>query len=55
MLVFIDESGDAGFKAQKGSTTFFVITLSSFWKKLKKTILKLGPLLLIKILFTKHS
>ncbi|MFH1280446.1 MAG: DUF3800 domain-containing protein [Candidatus Beckwithbacteria bacterium] len=30
MLVFIDESGDAGFKVQKGSTAFFVITLIVF-------------------------
>jgi hypothetical protein len=27
MLVFIDESGDAGFKIQKGSSPYFVIVL----------------------------
>jgi hypothetical protein len=27
MLVFLDESGDAGFKFGEGSTTFFVVTL----------------------------
>src|SRR5713101_4433532 len=30
MLVFIDESGDAGFKLQGGSTKFFVVTLVIF-------------------------
>lgn len=30
MLVFIDESGDAGFKIEKGSTRFFVISLVIF-------------------------
>lgn len=30
MLVFIDESGDAGFKTQKGSSGFFVIALIVF-------------------------
>ena len=33
MLVFIDESGDAGFKFEKGSSTHFVITLVSFADK----------------------
>lgn len=30
MLVFIDDSGDAGFKIEKGSTRFFVIALIIF-------------------------
>lgn len=30
MIVFIDESGDAGFKIGKGSSTFFVISLIIF-------------------------
>lgn len=30
MLVFIDESGDAGFKFEKGSSTHFVVTLILF-------------------------
>lgn len=30
MLVFIDESGDSGFKLQKGSTTSFVVALVIF-------------------------
>ena len=30
MLVFIDESGDSGFKLQKGSTTSFVVALVVF-------------------------
>ena len=30
MLVFIDDSGDAGFKIEKGSSRFFVIALVIF-------------------------
>lgn len=30
MLVFIDDSGDAGFKLDKGSTPFFVIACVIF-------------------------
>ena len=33
MLVFIDESGDAGFKFDKGSSTHFVVTLVLFADK----------------------
>lgn len=33
MLVFIDESGDAGFKIDKGSSTHFVVTLVLFTDK----------------------
>ena len=33
MLVFIDESGDAGFKIDKGSSTHFVVTLILFTDK----------------------
>ena len=30
MLVFIDESGDAGLKLDAGSTDFFIVTLVAF-------------------------
>jgi hypothetical protein len=30
MLVFIDESGDPGFKLKKGSSPIFVVTLVAF-------------------------
>jgi hypothetical protein len=34
MLVFIDESGDPGFKTQKGSSSHFVIALVIFQEEL---------------------
>ncbi len=34
MLIFLDESGDAGFKFEQGSTTHFVIALVIFGKPL---------------------
>ena len=30
MLVFIDESGDAGLKLDSGSTDYFIVTLVAF-------------------------
>lgn len=54
MIIFIDESGDAGFKIQKGSSLTFVVALVIFddeldaeetalkIKKLKKTLRKSG-------------
>lgn len=30
MLVFVDESGDAGLKLQEGSSKYFVVTLIIF-------------------------
>lgn len=43
MLIFIDESGDAGFKTDKGSTQYFVIALVIFDDELEaeRTALKI--------------
>ncbi len=43
MIIFIDESGDAGFKTQKGSSASFVITLIIFDDELEaeRTALKI--------------
>jgi hypothetical protein len=37
MLVFIDDSGDPGFKLDRGSTPFFVIALVIFEDELEAT------------------
>ncbi|KKQ34843.1 MAG: hypothetical protein US52_C0045G0018 [candidate division WS6 bacterium GW2011_GWA2_37_6] len=46
MLIFIDESGDAGFKISRGSTRFFVIALIIFDDELdaEETALKIKKL-----------
>lgn len=43
MIIFIDESGDAGFKTQRGSSKFFVIALVIFDNELEaeKTAIKI--------------
>ncbi|HNR53272.1 MAG TPA: DUF3800 domain-containing protein [Candidatus Dojkabacteria bacterium] len=43
MIIFIDESGDAGFKTQRGSSKFFVIALVIFDDELEaeKTAIKI--------------
>ncbi|MBU1159766.1 DUF3800 domain-containing protein [Patescibacteria group bacterium] len=40
MLVFIDDSGDPGFKLDKGSTKFFVISARNFFEQLILFVLK---------------
>lgn len=46
MLIFIDESGDAGFKISKGSSSYFVISLVIFDEELdaEETALKIKKL-----------
>ncbi|MFA6518596.1 MAG: DUF3800 domain-containing protein [Candidatus Shapirobacteria bacterium] len=46
MLIFIDESGDAGFRIQKGSSAHFVISLVIFDDELdaEETALKIKRL-----------